>query len=47
MCPDGASPPADEHIIAVRASGQSKATVTLEDGRVFNTKNGGVPWSTP
>jgi hypothetical protein len=24
-----------------------KATVTLEDGRVFNTENGGVTWSTP
>jgi hypothetical protein len=29
----GASPPADEHITAVRASSPSKATVTLEDGR--------------
>jgi anti-sigma factor RsiW len=32
---------------AVRASSPSKATVTLEDGRVFNTENGGVTWSTP
>lgn len=43
----GASPPADEHITAVRASSPSTATVTLEDGRVFNTENGGVTWSTP
>jgi photosystem II stability/assembly factor-like uncharacterized protein len=43
----GASPPADEHIAAVRASSPSKATVTLEDGRVFNTENGGVTRSTP
>ena len=43
----GASPPADEHITAVRASSPSTATVTLEDGRVFNTQNGGVTWSTP
>jgi hypothetical protein len=39
----GASAPADgQHITAVRASSPSKATVTLEDGRVFNTENGGV-----
>lgn len=41
----GASPPADGHITAVRASSPSRATVTLEDGRVFTTQNGGVTWS--
>ena len=43
----GASPPADGHITAVRASSPSRATVTLEDGRVFTTQNGGVTWSAP
>jgi hypothetical protein len=41
----GASPPADGHITAVKASSPSKATVTLDDGRVFTTANGGVSWS--
>lgn len=41
----GASAPADVNITAVRASSPSKATVTLEDGRVFATENGGVTWS--
>jgi hypothetical protein len=40
----GASPPADGNIIAVKASSPSRATVTLEDGRVFTTANGGVTW---
>ena len=40
----GASPPADGTLTAVRASSPSKATVTLEDGRVFSTGNGGVTW---
>lgn len=43
----GTSPPADATITAVRASSPSKATVTLEDGRVFSTENGGVTWSAP
>ena len=43
----GASPPADGSIIAVNASSPSRATVTLEDGRVFSTANGGVTWSAP
>jgi hypothetical protein len=43
----GASPPADGHITAVRASSPSRATVTLDDGRVFTTQNGGVTWSSP
>jgi type IV secretory pathway VirB10-like protein len=41
----GASAPANVNITAVRASSPSKATVTLEDGRVFTTENGGVTWS--
>jgi len=41
----GASPPADGNIIAVKASSPSKAAVTLEDGRVFTTANGGVTWT--
>ena len=41
----GTSPPADGHINAVRASSPSKATLTLDDGRVFNTEDGGVTWS--
>jgi len=41
----GASAPADGNITAVKASSPSKATVTLEDGRVFSTANGGVTWS--
>ena len=43
----GATPPAEATIIAVRASSPSKATVTLDDGRVFTTVNGGVTWTTP
>jgi hypothetical protein len=43
----GATPPADATITAVRASSPSKATVTLDDGRVFTTVNGGVTWTTP
>jgi hypothetical protein len=43
----GASPPADGHITAVRASSPSRATVTLDDGRVFTTQNGGVTWTAP
>ncbi len=43
----GASPPAAGHITAVRATSPSQATVTLEDGRVFTTQNGGVTWSAP
>ena len=43
----GASAPAEGHIVAVRASSPSRATVTLDDGRVFKTENGGVTWSTP
>jgi Putative zinc-finger len=42
-----ATPPADATIAAVRASSPSKATVTLDDGRVFTTVNGGVTWTTP
>ena len=41
----GASAPAEANITAVRASSPSRATVTLEDGRVFTTANGGVTWS--
>jgi hypothetical protein len=41
----GATPPADGDINAIRASSSSKATVTLGDGRVFTTENGGVTWS--
>jgi hypothetical protein len=41
----GTSPPAEGHINAVRASSPSKATLTLDDGRVFNTEDGGVTWS--
>jgi hypothetical protein len=41
----GASPPADGNITAVKASSPSRATVTLEDGRVFTTANGGVTWT--
>lgn len=43
----GTSAPAEGHIVAVRASSPSQATVTLDDGRVFNTVNGGVTWSAP
>jgi hypothetical protein len=42
-----AAPPAEGNITAVKASNPSKATVTLEDGRVFTTENGGVTWSAP
>lgn len=41
----GASPPVEGDITAVRASSPSKATVTIEDGRVFSTENGGVTWA--
>jgi hypothetical protein len=40
----GATPPADGHIQAVRASSPSRATITFEDGRAFSTENGGVTW---
>jgi photosystem II stability/assembly factor-like uncharacterized protein len=43
----GAAAPADGNITAVRASSPSTATVTLEDGRVFTTDNGGVTWLAP
>jgi hypothetical protein len=43
----GASAPAEANITAVKASSTSRATVTLEDGRVFTTANGGVTWSAP
>lgn len=43
----GASPPADGHLTVVRATSPSRATVTLEDGRIFSTANGGVTWSPP
>jgi photosystem II stability/assembly factor-like uncharacterized protein len=42
-----ASSPADGTITSVRASSPSKATVTFDDGRVFQTDNGGVTWSPP
>ena len=41
----GASPPADGNITAVKATSPSRATVTLDDGRVFTTANGGVTWT--
>ena len=41
----GATPPAEGTVTAVRASSPSKASVTLEDGRVFTTENGGVTWA--
>jgi photosystem II stability/assembly factor-like uncharacterized protein len=40
----GASAPAEGNITAVKASSPSRATVTLDDGRVFTTANGGVTW---
>ena len=40
-----ATSPSDVTVKSVRASSPSKATVTLEDGRVFSTDNGGVSWS--
>jgi len=40
-----ATSPGDAAVKLVRASSPSKATVTLEDGRVFSTDNGGVSWS--
>jgi len=40
----GASAPAEGNITAVKASSPSRATVTLQDGRVFTTANGGVTW---
>jgi hypothetical protein len=41
-----ASPPAeaDANLTGVRASSPSSATITLADGRVFRTTNGGVTW---
>ena len=41
----GASAPAEANITAVKASSPSRATVTLEDGRMFTTANGGVTWA--
>jgi photosystem II stability/assembly factor-like uncharacterized protein len=41
----GATPPAEGNLTAVKASSPSRATVTLEDGRVFSTVNGGVTWT--
>ena len=41
----GASAPTEGNITAVKASSPSRATITLEDGRVFTTANGGVTWS--
>ena len=43
----GTTPPVEGHLIGVRASSPSKATVTLDDGRNFDTVNGGVTWSSP
>jgi hypothetical protein len=43
----GTTPPAEGHLVAVRASSPSRATVTHDDGRIFTTENGGVTWSTP
>ncbi len=40
-----ASAPAEANITAVKASSPSRATVTLEDGRMFTTANGGVTWA--
>src|SRR5262245_4631555 len=41
----GTTPPAEGTITAVRASSPSRASITLDDGRVFRTENGGVTWS--
>ncbi len=41
----GTTAPAEGAVTAVRASSPSQATVTLDDGRVFRTENGGVTWS--
>jgi hypothetical protein len=43
----GTNPPADGHVDAVRASSPSRATVTLDDGRLLSTDNGGITWSEP
>jgi hypothetical protein len=43
----GTNPPADTPVDAVRASSPSRATVTLIDGRVLTTDNGGITWSGP
>jgi hypothetical protein len=40
-----ATSPGEAAVKSVRASSPSKATVTLVDGRVFSTDNGGVSWS--
>lgn len=42
----GATPPIEGagDITGVRASSPARATITLEDGRVFSTENGGVTW---
>jgi hypothetical protein len=40
-----ATSPGEAAVKSVRASSPSKATVTVEDGRVFSTDNGGVSWS--
>jgi photosystem II stability/assembly factor-like uncharacterized protein len=40
----GASAPAEGNVTAVTATSPSRATVTLEDGRMFSTANGGVTW---
>lgn len=41
----GASAPAEGNVTAVNATSPSRATVTLEDGRMFSTSNGGVTWA--
>jgi len=41
----GSTSPAEGNITAVTATSPSRATVTLEDGRVFTTGNGGVTWT--
>jgi hypothetical protein len=41
----GASAPAEGNVTAVTATSPSRATVTLEDGRMFSTANGGVTWA--
>jgi len=43
----GTNPPAAGHVDAVRASSTIHATVTLADGRVLVTDNGGITWSEP
>jgi photosystem II stability/assembly factor-like uncharacterized protein len=41
----GTTAPAEGNITAVTATSPSRATVTLEDGRIFSTVNGGVTWA--